>query len=223
MRIGYQDASVRGETKRETTIDGNIMRPNPLDYQALIFDCDGTLTDSMELHYAAWQATMAVQGIDFGRERFYALGGMPTEKIIRLLAEEAGLQLAIDLVAGDKEDAFDRMVDRLQPFVPVFEIARAMRGRLPMAVASGGRRSSIRGQLRQLGCEDWFDAIVTAEDTQRHKPEPDVFLHAAALMGVPPQRCLVYEDADLGVAAAAAAGMDCVDVREWRRLPEAER
>ena len=184
-------------------------------YQALIFDCDGTLTDSMETHYIAWRQTMSRHGIDFTHERFYALAGMPTEKIIRLLADETGTPLSVLEVAGQKEAAFLELIEHVRAFEPVMKIASEMRGKLPMAVASGGRRESIDAQLRRIGCEGWFDAVVTSEDTQRHKPHPDVFLHAARLMAVPPQGCLVYEDADLGIAAAAAAGMDCVDVRQW--------
>jgi HAD superfamily hydrolase (TIGR01509 family) len=85
-----------------------------------------------------------------------------------------------------------------------------------MAVASGGIRPVILAQLARLQCLDWFDAIVTAEDTERHKPDPDVFLEAARRLGVPPQFCRVYEDSDLGVEAAQRAGMQWIDVRKWQ-------
>ena len=191
------------------------MTYDPEQYQALIFDCDGTLTDSMETHYIAWRQTMSRHRIDFTHERFYALAGMPPEKIIHLLSDETGTPLDVAEVSHEKEAAFLELIAHVRPFEPVIAIAAAMRGKVPMAVASGGRRESIDAQLRQIGCEDWFNAIVTSEDTERHKPHPDVFLHAAKLMDVPPEGCLVYEDADLGIAAADAAGMDCVDVRQW--------
>jgi HAD superfamily hydrolase (TIGR01509 family) len=180
---------------------------------ALIFDCDGTLTDSMPVHYLCWQRTMRCYGIEFAEERFYALGGMPSDKIVELLAGEAGLALDCAGVAAQKEHAFLDTLHLLEPIAAVVDIARQNRGTRKMAVASGGFRHVIEKQLLQVGILDWFDALVTAEDTPRHKPEPDVFLEAARRLGVPPADCLVYEDSDLGVEAARRAGMRWVDVR----------
>lgn len=180
---------------------------------ALIFDCDGTLTDSMPVHYLCWQKTMRSHGIEFAEERFYALGGMPSNKIVELLAGEAGLSLDCRAVAAQKEQAFLGALHLLEPILAVVEIARENRGERKMAVASGGFRHVIEKQLRQVGIFDWFDALVTAEDTPRHKPEPDVFLEAARRLGAVPADCLVYEDSDLGIEAARRAGMRWVDVR----------
>ncbi len=192
------------------------MIKQPQDFAALIFDCDGTLTDSMEVHYVAWKQTMSQHNIDFNRDRFYALGGVPTDKIIALLADEATIKLDVPQVAIEKEEAFMQLLSTVRPFDPVWQIAKQFRHVKPMAVASGGLRPSIVAQLHQIGCGDWFDAIVTAEDTKRHKPDPDVFLLAANLMNKTPSDCLVYEDSDLGIDAAKAAGMSFVDVREFR-------
>lgn len=183
------------------------------DYQALIFDCDGTLTDSMPVHYVAWQRTMANYGIRFPEDRFYALGGVPTEKIIRLLASEQ--EIEVDAVAASiaKEDAFLELLHLLEPIACVVDVARHFFKRLPMVVASGGFREVIKKQISQIGCDGLFDDLVAAEDTQRHKPEPDVFLEAARRVGADPHRCLVYEDSELGIQAARAAGMDYIDVR----------
>jgi HAD superfamily hydrolase (TIGR01509 family) len=180
---------------------------------ALIFDCDGTLTDSMPVHFLCWQKTMRACGIEFAEDRFYALGGMPSDKIVELLSVEAGLALDCAAVAAEKEQAFLETLHLLEPIAAVVDIARQNRGTRKMAVASGGFRHVIEKQLRQVGIYDWFDALVTAEDTPRHKPEPDVFLEAARRLGVPPADCLVYEDSDLGVEAARRAGMRWVDVR----------
>lgn len=182
-------------------------------YQAILFDCDGTLTDSMPVHFQAWNRTMTRYGIDFPECRFYEMAGIPTAHIIETLADEQ--QVTVDAVtaAHEKESAFLELIDTLQPIEVIVEVARHFRGRIPLAVASGGVRSVIIKQLEKIGCEDWFDAIVTAEDTQRHKPFPDVFLEAARRLQVEPARCLVYEDGDLGLEAARAAGMDAIDVR----------
>ena len=184
---------------------------------ALIFDCDGTLTDSMPVHYVCWRQTLARHGIQFDEDRFYALGGMPSEKIVTLLAGEHGLTLVAEQVAAEKEQAFLDTLHLLEPIAAIVEIARQHRGRKKMAVASGGTRPVIERQLQHVGVIDWFETIVTAEDTARHKPDPDVFLEAARRLGVAPRHCQVYEDSDLGIEAARCAGMPYVDVRDVHR------
>lgn len=184
---------------------------------ALIFDCDGTLTDSMPLHFLCWHQTMQRHGITFDEDRFYSLGGIPTDKIIAMLSQEQGVLVNVPEAAQQKEAAFIDMLHQLEPIPFVVEVARQQRGRLKMAVASGGFRTIIEQQLRQIGVHDWFDTIVSAEDTALHKPEPDVFLEAARRLGVPPELCLVYEDSDLGIEAARRAGMTWVDVRDHHR------
>ena len=104
----------------------------------------------------------------------------------------------------------------------MIEVADRLRGKKPIAVASGGFRDIIRKQLTHVGIVDWFDVIVSAEDTAKHKPEPDVFLETAKRLGVHPEDCLVFEDADLGVEAARRAGMAWIDVRDYfesKRIP----
>lgn len=185
--------------------------------QALIFDCDGTLTDSMPVHYQAWRATLDRYGVPFGLEQFYALAGMPSNRIIAQLGDEHGKPLDAETIAQEKEEAFLELLPSVLPVEKVVALARAQQGERPMAVASGGFRWVIDRQLSHLGIGDCFQAIVTAEDTKLHKPHPDVFLEAARQMGVEPAACLVFEDADLGVEAAQRAGMGCVDVRgdDW--------
>jgi beta-phosphoglucomutase-like phosphatase (HAD superfamily) len=185
-------------------------------YLALIFDCDGTLTDSMPLHYIAWCRTLDRHGIEFPEDRFYAMGGVPTDKIIQILSQEQGITADVAAVAAEKEREFLLTLDDVRPNVPVCDIARRHHLRLPMAVASGGIRSIVLDQLVKIEMHAHFDVIVAAEDTERHKPEPDVFLEAARQMAIPPHRCLVFEDTDIGVTAAKRAGMDFVDVRTLR-------
>lgn len=185
------------------------------DYAAIIFDCDGTLTDSMPVHFVAWKRTMDRYGLQFPETQFYAWGGKPTDKIIAELSAAQSVSVDVATAAREKEEAFLELIHLLEPIETVLEVAAHYRGKIPMAVASGGFRDVIRLQLRQIGCEDWFDTIVAAEDTERHKPFPDVFLAAAERMGADPTRCLVYEDSDLGLIAAQAAQMDAIDVRNF--------
>lgn len=181
--------------------------------RALIFDCDGTLADTMPIHFVAWRETMSKFGIEFPETRFYELGGVPTEEIIRLLSREQGVELDVDEASAQKESAFLRHLPTVGPVEPILAIAREHRGKLPMAVGSGSCRGVLHKTLKQLEIFDWFDAIVSADDTERHKPEPDVFLLGAELLGVQPEDCCVYEDTDIGLQAARAAGMQWVDVR----------
>lgn len=188
----------------------------PAGIAGLIFDCDGTLADTMPAHFRAWTEMLAPFGIPFPEERFYAMGGMPTDRIIRALAADAGVEVVdVEAMTDEKESLFVQHIDGVAPIVPVVEIAAANRGRLPMAVASGGYRAVVGRTIERLGLSDWFKAMVTAEDTERHKPEPDVFLEAARRLEVAPHACAVFEDTDLGLEAARRAGMLAVDVRPW--------
>jgi beta-phosphoglucomutase family hydrolase len=180
---------------------------------AVIFDLDGTLADTMPVHYRAWAETTVRYGIHFPEERFYALGGVPTEKIARMLVLEQGLAVDPARVAEEKESAFLARYHEISAIEPVVAIARQRRAEGPVAIASGGSRILVERTLRHLALYDWFAVIVTAEDTTRHKPEPDVFLEAARRLGVAPEDCTVYEDTDLGLEAARRAGMQGVDVR----------
>ena len=186
-------------------------------YEGLIFDCDGTLTDSMPLHFVAWRKTMAEFGVDFPEERFYSLGGMPSERIVDLLAGEQSMKLDAIEISHRKEQEFIELMHELQPIKVVCQLARDNFGKRPISVASGGMRDIIKQQLLHIGMLDLFDIRVCSEDTERHKPEPDVFLEAARRMNVNPSRCCVFEDSPLGFEAAAKAGMEFVDIRRWNR------
>jgi len=188
----------------------------PTGTTGLIFDCDGTLADTMPIHYRAWTAMLGRHGIPFPEPRFYAMGGMPTASIIRILAGEVGVEVAdMDALVHEKEQSFLTFLDAVTAIEPVLAIAAAYRGKLPVAVASGGYRDTITRTLDRINVRDWFDAIVTAEDTTRHKPDPDVFLEAARRLNVTATGCVVFEDTDIGLEAARRAGMFGVDVRPW--------
>ncbi|NCC53136.1 MAG: HAD family phosphatase [Spartobacteria bacterium] len=183
-------------------------------FKALIFDCDGTIADSMPLHFTTWQQTAQKHGFEFSSEQFYAWAGVPTREIIRRLAEQQQAPIDIDAAAVDKDQFYHDALAGLQPIQPVADIIRSHHGRLPLAVASGSRRASVQATLRALDLLDYFDALVTAEDVVHPKPAPDVFLKAAEILGVPPADCCAYEDSDLGLEAIRAAGMTAVDVRQ---------
>src|SRR5215470_3766131 len=181
--------------------------------QGIIFDCDGTLADTMPLHWRAWQVIAARYRIKFPQERFYALGGVPSREIVKLLSAEQGLGLDHLAVAREKEGEYLPLLAQVEPINAVVGIARENAGKVPMAVASGGTRRTIELVLQRLNIRHLFQAVVTSEDVARQKPAPDIFLEAARRIGVPPEFCRAYEDTDLGMQAIRAANMEAVDVR----------
>jgi HAD superfamily hydrolase (TIGR01509 family) len=188
--------------------------------EAVIFDCDGTLADTMPLHYRAWAETLAGTGAEMSEALFYELGGVATEEIVRLLNARHDCQLPVAETAAEKERRYEALLPQAPAIRPVVALARALCGRLPLAVASGGIRRLVEKTVAALDLTHCFQAIKSAEDVADGKPAPDLFLAAAAALGVPPDRCLVYEDSELGIEAARRAGMRWVDVRP---IVQAER
>jgi hypothetical protein len=189
--------------------------PAPL--RGLVFDCDGTLADTMPLHWGAWQVIAAKYRLHFPEDRFYSLGGVPTRDILKMLAREQGVAFDPLQAAHEKEAAYLPLMSQVEPIHVVVEIARAHHGKIPMAVASGGTQPVILQVLEHLKIRHWFDAVVTSEMVEHQKPAPDIFVEAARRIGVDPKHCRGYEDTDLGMIALRAAGMEAVDVRELRR------
>lgn len=183
-------------------------------FEAVIFDCDGTLVNSMPAHFESWCEALSMYGAAgiFQEDVFFAMGGRPTRDIVVELNDEYDLKLDPEAVAFAKREAFLRKLGDVGFIEEVAEYARSLRGKVPLAVASGGSRYVVEKTLRLLDCSDWFDEVVTADDVENGKPEPDIFLHAAKLLGVRPEACLVLEDAPPGVAAAQAAGMSVVTI-----------
>jgi beta-phosphoglucomutase family hydrolase len=187
--------------------------------KALIFDCDGTLADSMPLHWRAWKEVTERHQIIFSEDRFYSLGGVPARDILQMLAQEQGRDLDYVEVAHEKEATFERLIPQVQVLHRIAQIARDNHGQLPMAVASGGTRRIVNEVLFHLGIKDLFQTVVTSQDVPRQKPAPDIYLEAARRLGVPPQFCRAYEDTDLGMEAIRAAGMEAIDVRPLLAVP----
>lgn len=183
-------------------------------FRAFIFDCDGTLVDSMPLHYVAWTESLRMHEapFDFTEEVFYAHAGVREQDVVRILNEQHGSAVDPDSVAHAKSRIFERRIPEVQAVAPVAALARTTHGRLPMAVASGSEEPIVRACLSATGLLHLFDTIVTPRDVARGKPAPDMFLLAASRLGVPPEDCLVIEDGQSGLDAAAAAGMQSVFV-----------
>jgi HAD superfamily hydrolase (TIGR01509 family) len=185
--------------------------------QALIFDLDGTLADTMPLHWRAWQVVAERYRLHFPEERFYALGGVPSRDILKMLGQEQGREFDPLAAAKEKEAIYMPLLPQVQEVEVVVNIARENYGVIPMAVASGGIQVHINAVLTHLGIRHLFQAVVTSEDVARQKPAPDIFLEAARRLGVDPQFCRAYEDTDIGLEAIRAAGMEAVDVRPLRK------
>jgi beta-phosphoglucomutase-like phosphatase (HAD superfamily) len=194
----------------------HMNKTNTFQPRGLIFDCDGTLADTMPLHWRAWQLITSRHDLHFPEDRFYALGGVPSRDILKMLAEEQGRPLDHIAVAHEKENAYVPLMAQVEPVHAVVEIARVHFGKIPMAVASGGTQPVIVQVLEHLKIRHYFNAVVTSEMVKKQKPAPDIFLEAARRIGVEPKFCRAYEDTDLGLQAIRAAGMEAVDVRTLR-------
>ena len=180
------------------------------EFDAFIFDCDGTLADTMPTHYRAWCAALGDHARLFPDPMFNDLGGVPTCRVVEILNEKHNLTLPVDALVSRKEQLFEEFSAQILPIEPVVEVARRFQKLKPMAVASGGHRHIVMRTLKTIGIVELFDTIVCSEDYTRGKPFPDPFLEAAKRMGVTPSNCLVFEDTVTGLAAAQAAGMECI-------------
>jgi beta-phosphoglucomutase family hydrolase len=190
----------------------------PRAFKAYLFDCDGTIADSMPLHYVAWKRALGEWGCEFPESTFYAWGGRPVVEIIRSLNEQYGLEMPTEDVATRKEAYYYEILPQLEAVPEVLEHIEAQHGRIPFAVVSGSTRESVTESLRTLRLLDRFETLVCAGDYTHGKPHPEAFLMAAERLGVAPEDCLVFEDTEMGIKAARAAGMASVKVLQpWER------
>ena len=200
-------------------------------YDGFIFDCDGTLADSMPLHYQAWSESLAQKlgrPSDFSESMFYHFGGMPARQIVERLNRDYGYGLPVEKTAHEKEMRFVELLPGIGPIPEVVDVLHRLGPEAKVAVASGGLTEIVRDTLRHIGIEAGPDEtvkfIVGYDQVKQGKPAPELFLRAAEMLGVPPARCLVFEDAEPGFLAAKAAGMDYIDVRPFRTgMPAAAR
>lgn len=187
-------------------------------FAGYIFDLDGTLMDTMPLHYRAWDQAMQQAGLphQLDEDLFYSLGGVPTLKVAELIAAHYGMTIDPHKVFHEKEGLFAEIVGDAQLIGPVVDFARRVAEHHPVSIASGGPRVIVRRSLEITGLAPLFPVVVSADDVVHGKPSPDMFLLAAKLMGVPATECLVFEDAVPGMQAAVAAGMKYVRVPSRR-------
>ena len=190
----------------------------PGDFQAYLFDCDGTITDSMPVHYRAWLDTLSEWGCDFPEEQFYAWGGRPVIDIVAELNARHGLDMPVAAVAERQESLFRAGLGTMRAVPGVLAHIHEAYRRVPFAVVSGSTRETVVDSLEALGLLEHFPVLVCAGDYAKPKPDPEAYLTGARLLGVDPSRCLVFEDTELGVRAAEAAGMAFVRVPPpWER------
>lgn len=182
------------------------------EFAAYLFDLDGTVANSMPVHFIAWTQAIAEHGGQFPEELFYAMGGIPLHRTVELLNERFGSSMHPSAVVERKEALYLTMIDQVHPVAAVLKVIEAAAGQIPFAIVSGSPRDSIARTLQTLGLTHHFPVIVGAEDYTHGKPAPEPFLRAAELLGIAPERCLVFEDADAGVQSARAAGMAVVRV-----------
>jgi len=188
-------------------------------FGAYLFDCDGTIVDSMPLHQIAWTRALAELNCEFPESTFYAWGGLPVVEIIARLNQQHGLAMPVDSVARRKEELYYEMLPQLQAVPEVLEQIEAQYGKIPFAVVSGSTRESVISSLAALNLLDKFEILVCAGEYKYGKPHPEPFLTAAALLGVLPESCLVFEDTEMGIQAATAAGMAAVKILQpWERI-----
>lgn len=182
-------------------------------YAGLIFDCDGTLADSLPVHFQTWVLAFQTFGADLPEAWFYERSGVSAFELIQMFNSSFGYELEAIALDTERQRQFKALIHNVQEVEAVAEIARANYGQVPMAVASNGQRAVVESTLDALKLRSLFNTVVTLEDVARGKPAPDLFLLAAERMGVAPTDCIVYEDSDTRLEAAERAGMCAIDVR----------
>lgn len=183
--------------------------------KALIFDCDGTLVDSMPLHMKSWEYAIHKFNAHFDYDFFFSRKGMKETDIIKIYNSQFNTNLNEKEILNAKHEFFLNNIHEIKPIKDVVDIVENYKNIFPMAVVSGGVKKIVNEELRIIGIDKYFDAVLTADDSIKPKPAPDMFLAASKIINVPAQFCQVFEDGDLGIEAALKAKMIVTDVREF--------
>jgi HAD superfamily hydrolase (TIGR01509 family) len=184
--------------------------------RGLIFDCDGTVADTMSYHQEGWRQAFGAAGVSVPEAWLDSLRGTPEKRVVALANQRFGLALDPAVTVAAKHRVYRRLLEGVRPIEPVVAVVRAHQGRLPMAIASGGTREDVHTILERLDLAEAFAVVLTADDDDiEHKPSPQIFLEAARRLGVEPMYCQVFEDGDIGLEAARRAGMTATDVRPY--------
>jgi len=183
--------------------------------KGLIFDLDGTLVNSMPIHYKAYQEVFSQRGVDFSEKLFYELAGVASNRIVEIINEKYGTTLNPEEISMLKEDTYLKMMDQVKPVEAVLDVVKAFHGKLPMAIGTGSPGGHSWITVKATGYDRYFDILVSRDDVKNGKPNPETFVKCAEAMGLEPEDCQVFEDGDLGLQAANKAGMVATDIRPW--------
>ncbi|SHK91113.1 haloacid dehalogenase superfamily, subfamily IA, variant 3 with third motif having DD or ED [Reichenbachiella agariperforans] len=190
--------------------------PVPAGVKGLIFDLDGTIIDSMPLHFKAYNHSLVPWDITYPHDVFLSRGGIPTRDTMHMIGEENGItDFDVEAALRRKREYVDINLHEITLIEPMMNIIRAYHGKLPMAVGTGSNRETVTRMFKMFGLGDYFEHVVTATDVSQFKPHPETFLRCAELIGIDPIDCVVYEDGKPGMVAAETAGMQVVDVTQY--------
>lgn len=194
----------------------SVMIPVPAGVKGLIFDLDGTILDSMPLHFKAYNHSLEPWGVKYAHDVFLSRGGIPTRDTMEMIARENAIEnFSVGEALQRKRIYVDNNLDQITLIEPVMEIIKSYHGKLPMAVGTGSNRETVTRMFEMFGLGDYFEHVVTATDVQNFKPHPETFLKCSELIGIDPKDCVVFEDGKPGMIAAETAGMQVVDVTQY--------
>ncbi|WP_109831540.1 HAD family hydrolase [Reichenbachiella versicolor] len=190
--------------------------PIPEGIKGLIFDLDGTIIDSMPLHFKAYNYCLEPYGIKYDEETFFSRGGIPTKDTLLMIAKDNGIEdFDLEEVIKRKREYVDTKIDQMKLIEPTMEVIKAYQSILPMAVGTGSNRKTVTAMFEMFDLNKYFEHSVTATDVQNFKPHPETFLKAAELIDIDPKDCLVFEDGKPGMEAAISAGMKVIDITQY--------
>jgi len=192
----------------------------PNNIEALIFDIDGTLVDTMPTHFKACQIACRKYGFDFPLEYFIASAGRPTLSVFEDFVKDNNINLDGRKLGIEKEQILETLIGEFTPMPIVADLAIESFKKLPMALGTGGTKIIAQKTMDAVDLATFFDIVVTADDVKHHKPHPETFLSCAEQLGVKPEKCLVFEDGEPGIQAAISAGKEYVDIRKFVGEPD---